>query len=272
MASTPDIHALRVLGHHVDALAIAVLAGDSVRATIATARLRRAAYRACRAADQAGVALLGPYIDKTVQPMLTLASLMPMAPGTYACGLDAEQDESPHLVGLQGSHADLHDTSWRSLHAVDCALDGASLRGAVFDNAVLEACNLAAADLLGASWRWSKVTRCALAGARLTNAILEHARFVDCDFRGADFSVLPAAQASTWRGAFVRCDLRDSLWHARELAGVIFIDCKLSGARAEAVANGVTLADAARTAARCCGEPDGSASIHFRRARTRTTS
>lgn len=250
MASTADIHALRALGQHLDALAIAVLAGDPVRAMIATNRLRRAAYRACRAADAAGVARLVPYIHEKVQPMLSLAWLVPgLTPAMYASGLDADHDDAPHLVGLQAHKADLHETSWRSLHATDCVLDGARLRAAILDNAVLESCNLDEADLTGASLRWAKLEACTLAGARLANAALEHVRFVDCDLRGADLSALSGAQASpTSRAAFVRCDLRDSVWNARELAGVVLVDCKLEGARAQDIA-GCINADGAHPAA-----------------------
>jgi hypothetical protein len=266
MAPTADMHALRVLGQHLDALAITVLAGDPVRAMIATGRLRRAAYRACRIADANDMTMLGHYLHDKIQPMLSLAWLVPgLTPVMYACAADSDPDEAPHLVGLQGRMADLHDTSWRSLHATDCVLDGARLRGAVLDNAVLERCTLAGVDLTGGSLRWAKLDGCNLADARLTNVAIEHARFVDCDLRRADFSVLRGALARTLRAAFVRCDLRDSRWHGRDLAGVLFLDCNLGGAHADGAADSIDDGASDATSGDADGDAEPRCGCHPRR-------
>jgi uncharacterized protein YjbI with pentapeptide repeats len=53
--------------------------------------------------------------------------------------------------------------------------------------------------------------------------------FRGCDFRDAVFSADDPDDPPTTRARFERCDLRDSRWHARDLRGAVFIDCKLAG-------------------------------------------
>lgn len=68
---------------------------------------------------------------------------------TYRSTLETPDHElrEPHLMGLQGRGADLHDTGWTSLRVEGCDLGGANLRRAVLDSIWMSRFNLAHADL-----------------------------------------------------------------------------------------------------------------------------
>lgn len=241
-----DISALQLLGEHLDALAIAALARDRRSTAMAMARVRSAADRACDAAAAAGVAQLRTSIAGVVEPLLSLvACVAGRLVGLHASTLDhAGALATAHLVGLEGSSANLYKTRWRSLHVARSALDDANLQGSMFDRAVLEQCDLTDANLSETTWHRATVKGCILVGARLENATLDDARFEDCDLRRADLSGVAEKPASIWRTTFVRCDLRETGWRSRHLRGVKLIDCKLFGISGDIEHEGIEISGA----------------------------
>jgi hypothetical protein len=109
------------------------------------------------------------------------------------------------------------DAAW-----CDCAK--ASFAGVVgpnarFGGAALVGCGLLGCDLSGADFSNADLTgvtfdACTLAGANFTNAYLTGARFEHCDLTGAVFTNPDVQRKGVWG----------------DLAGVIFIDCRLGGA------------------------------------------
>jgi uncharacterized protein YjbI with pentapeptide repeats len=122
--------------------------------------------------------------------------------------------------------ADASSTRW-----LRCELAGCSLMMAVFTGGALERCNLVRANLDGTSWHRAALSHCALPYARLTDARLDRAAFSDCDLRGACFDIVRSPDVASLAGArFERCDLRETSWAGRDLAGAVFTDCDLAGA------------------------------------------
>jgi uncharacterized protein YjbI with pentapeptide repeats len=101
----------------------------------------------------------------------------------------------------------------------------------VFTGGALERCNLTRANLEGTSWHRATVSHCTLSHARLTDARLDRAVFSDCDLRGASLDIVRSPDVASVAGVrFERCDLRDTSWGGRDLAGAVFSDCDLAGA------------------------------------------
>jgi uncharacterized protein YjbI with pentapeptide repeats len=71
------------------------------------------------------------------------------------------------------------------------------------------------------------MTECTARKAVFFHSQIERARFVECDFREADFQGFP--DTATFGAEFIRCDLRRTNWHGRNLTGVSFVDCKMQG-------------------------------------------
>lgn len=128
-------------------------------------------------------------------------------------------------VGLRRARciaADARDSRW-----LRCALDCAALSTAVFAGAHLERCDLSCARLTATSWHRAVLAGCTLRGASLVDARLDRAVFRDCDLRGADLAIARSPHVAPLAGTeFVRCDLRDTRWRGRELAGASFVDCR----------------------------------------------
>lgn len=122
--------------------------------------------------------------------------------------------------------ADASSTRWQR-----CQLEACSLVMAVLCGSALERCDLSRANLIATSWHRAVVSGCALVHATLIDARLDRALFCDCDLRGADLRIQRSPEVATLAGAhFIRCDLRDTNWAGRELAGATFVDCKLAPA------------------------------------------
>ena len=112
-----------------------------------------------------------------------------------------------------------------------CDFTGAGMPIANLGDATIEDTDFTGADLERTQWYRSQITRCRFADAVMTDSALDHAVFVDCDLRGADLGLVRHLLGSTMDAQFLRCDLRDTNWHDRELFRVRMIDCKLAGAR-----------------------------------------
>jgi uncharacterized protein YjbI with pentapeptide repeats len=122
--------------------------------------------------------------------------------------------------------ADASSTRW-----LRCELASCSLAMTVFTGGALERCNLTRANLEGTSWHRATVSHCTLSHARLTDARLDRAVFSDCDLRGASLDIVRSPDVASVAGVrFERCDLRDTSWGGRDLAGAVFSDCDLAGA------------------------------------------
>jgi len=120
--------------------------------------------------------------------------------------------------------ADARSTRWER-----CRLEAASLAMAVLSDSTFDHCDLSCANLEATSWQSATLAHCALARAVLIDARLDGAVFTDCDLRGADFEIARAPAVAALAGTqFVRCDLRDTNWRGRDLAGATFVDCVLS--------------------------------------------
>lgn len=136
------------------------------------------------------------------------------------------------LAEVTARHALMNDTDATAAHFRACRLYGCSMERATFDDARFDECDLSGAGLDGSSWRRSTALYSTLMGTSLRDANLEEVTFVDCDLRWATLDITNLASRSGLRGArFVRCDLRETSWLARDLGGVSFIDCKLYGVR-----------------------------------------
>jgi hypothetical protein len=106
----------------------------------------------------------------------------------------------------------------------------ASMRSVTLDGAFVTDCDFARANLDRTLWVGTMVVGSTFDGAVMTDARLGDALFVECSFRGVDFSSINLGTLATAVGAiFVRCDMRESGWDARDLDGVSMVDCMLSG-------------------------------------------
>lgn len=240
-------------------LAVAIDAMDDDRATAAAARLRWALGAAreliAHDADRARS------LDRTAQRAERWLALEPVQPAREVAGACArlaarERFAGGPRPGLVAEHAGLIDLDLDALvlgplllrgsiltdvtlrHArcdgsdaratrwLRCLCDGASFERAVFAGARVEHGALACAQLEGSSWHRAALSHTSLRGARWVDARLDRAELVECDLRGADLSARSPDVASLAGARFVRCDLRDSRWDGRELAGAVFIDCQ----------------------------------------------
>jgi uncharacterized protein YjbI with pentapeptide repeats len=96
----------------------------------------------------------------------------------------------------------------------------------VFSGARVEHGELSYSDLTASSWHRASLSNSRLCHARLVDARLDRATFSDCSLRGADLSIARSPNVASLAGAqFVRCDLRNTRWDGRELAGATFADC-----------------------------------------------
>jgi uncharacterized protein YjbI with pentapeptide repeats len=143
------------------------------------------------------------------------------------------------------SYADLEDTeltgaTFTGANLTSIQLRGSRLRGGTFAKAamalaklertVIEASVFTGADLERSQWHDARVSDARFEAVRFGNAALDRAVFARCDFRRADFAPtdrLPAPTTAATR--FEDCDLRDTRWQGRELAGAVFVRCKLAG-------------------------------------------
>jgi len=137
-----------------------------------------------------------------------------------------------HLTEVTARRGSCDAADARSARLIRCQLEDSSLASAVLAGSTAEHCELSRANLSGASWYRGTLTRCMLRGASLVDARLDRAVFSDCDLRGADLAIVRCPDAAALDGArFVRCDLRETRWDGRALAGASFLECRLSGAR-----------------------------------------
>jgi uncharacterized protein YjbI with pentapeptide repeats len=121
-------------------------------------------------------------------------------------------------------------------HLLRSELQGSSMARATLNECDLEQSTLWGVNLECASMLGATVSRCAFHDAALVDTWLDGAMFTDCDLRGADLRVTRDVRSSRNPTSFVRCDLRNTYWHGRDLSRTAFIHCRLHGARGDAFA------------------------------------
>lgn len=141
--------------------------------------------------------------------------------------------------------ANLTSASLRGARITGGSFAGAAMALAKLDDAELDGVDVTGADLDRSVWRGASVTRVDFTGARFGNAALDEATFVGTRFTDADFSPTTPKPRATTRGArFEGCDLRNTRWEGRDLAGASFVRCKLDGIAGQpASVEGVTIVE-----------------------------
>jgi uncharacterized protein YjbI with pentapeptide repeats len=166
---------------------------------------------------------------------------MKIGRGVELTGARFSDTELPdvYLVDARLHDAELVETRLVRGKLYGAELVGASLKGGSLASADLETADLtrttiegtdfSGAELHLSAWDGADVSNASFARAEFGDAKLDGAVFRGCDFRDAVFSADDPDDPPTTRARFERCDLRDSRWHARDLRGAVFIDCKLAG-------------------------------------------
>ncbi len=139
-------------------------------------------------------------------------------------------------------------SSWVDLYVEDCNFNLARL-----NSVTAQGCKFADTQFFRAQWLDAKVSkmdfiRCSLHDSTWNNAIVANS-----DFRGTHLGATKGfSELATTAGAtFVDCDLRNTTWRGRDLAGATFIRCKFmksddeiySAVGAPRDTNGLTIKD-----------------------------
>jgi hypothetical protein len=223
---------------HHRALGLALLAHDEAIAMVAAARLRSSLTALRPTATDCGASWAVDEMIASAAPLLAATScrlgvgadvdrLCRWAAHAY---LQPRRDHGPDLFELAADGRELPGTSWSELHVARCLVVASNLRGAAFDGALVEECDLSWSNLARTTWRGAELVGTQLAGAMMFESLLEDVTFVDCDLRGVYLGVADnSARPRIARATFLRCDLRETSWRGRTLAGAKFYGCKLYG-------------------------------------------
>ncbi|HEU4727140.1 MAG TPA: pentapeptide repeat-containing protein [Kofleriaceae bacterium] len=259
-------------------LVVAVGAMDDEGAAVASARLRwalgsaremlaasdQAAYRDPRARQLDRIANCAQrwLVSEPPQPLHEISALVGRVAGVAGHGgrviaaqraslVDLDLDDldltrialyEARLIDVTARRARCDAADARSSRWLRCELEGSSLVKVVLTNSTVEHTELSHANLESTSWHRAALLHCGLRHVRLVDARLDRAVLSDCSLRGADLSIASCPGAATLSGArFVRCDLRETNWTGRQLAGATFIDCKLFGAHGSPRLAGVVI-------------------------------
>lgn len=138
--------------------------------------------------------------------------------------------EDSELTGVTFTGANLTSIRLRGVQLRGGTFGKAAMALAKFERATVEATVFTGADLDRSQWQDAQVSDARFETVRFGNAALDRAVFARCDFRRADFGPTTRLPAPTTAGArFEGCDLRDTRWQGRELAGAVFVRCKMAG-------------------------------------------
>ena len=235
---TNDVHAevvqlIRQVQRHGAVLSIAMTVDDGLAASVATVRARLVLQRlaALAATDRVIEAGVVAAIERTLadyERLYAAAIIIKTIEDRVRLlrWLEHRSRRDVDLFELDVRDKHLGMLSFAGLELTRCKLVGVASIGARFDGAVLDRCDLSRSDLTRSSWIGARVTRCTFAETSLIDSTLDGARFVDCSFVRADLGASQLREPVTTREtSFVRCDLRGSCWHARELAGTKFEAC-----------------------------------------------
>jgi hypothetical protein len=238
------------LRRHHAALVVARIAVDRVGAFMAGVRAKNVvrALESHAVADSAVAAFIAREIADhealIMPPMYVLESDYSRVERWMAVGREPRdlRRADPDLFEIDCKKRRLAGLRLSSLYVAQSVFVSAMLAGVSFDGAVFEDCDLSFATLDRTSWCGTRLVRCTLHGCSLVDAMLDGACFVDCMFRGADLGASQLGARATARGtAFVRCDLRDTGWHERVLAGTKLDHCQLDGVHGRPLLEGIEI-------------------------------
>jgi hypothetical protein len=221
---------------HGTALTLALAARDELAIAIVGARLRLALVRLRDQpipADQRDLVAALEHLVANTRPMFTAEPAAAQRVLRWARARrrpHAARTTDPDLFEVRAATTELGPRCFELLHVARSSFASCSLAGSTFDGVVFEDCDLARANLERTRWRGARLVRCSFAGSVLVDAMLDDAVFIDCDLRGADLAAVHRVTLATSRRTeWVRCDLRESNWNRRLLAGTRFGRCSFYG-------------------------------------------
>ena len=135
-----------------------------------------------------------------------------------------------HLSGLRAREARLVDSIMRDARLEWCDFSTCAMSGIRLDASVIEDSSFERSNLERSSWQEVLSARSNFSGCVFVDANFDRAVFVECDFRGADLGIVNGTQPDgPVRAEFLQCDLRETHWGGRSIAGMRFADCRLHG-------------------------------------------
>ena len=236
------VEQLRRVHRHCAALGVATAASDQLAASIAAMRARTASQQLSRSVAEH--VDLDPVLLSSIRQTLAdnerilgVAHVPSrteeyqrvvrwMATRGRAIGVDRDD---PDLFEVEAVDKHLGLLSFARLYVARCRFVAVALRGSNFDDSVFEDCDLSMSHVERTSWQRARLVRCRLSGAFLVDAVLDGATFEDCDLRGADLAQNLGRRVTARKTQFVRCDLRETGWEQRGLAGTRFDRCRFHG-------------------------------------------
>ena len=124
------------------------------------------------------------------------------------------------------ARSDLAPLAGKSVHLVNCTLDGADLKSLDLSSFVFERCSLADTAFIGATLEFARFDHCRGAKADFSGANCTEALFADCDFNNGSFH--GATLTSTRFKSSKLTGVDFSKVHTFDIA---FVDCLLVAAR-----------------------------------------
>jgi uncharacterized protein YjbI with pentapeptide repeats len=139
--------------------------------------------------------------------------------------------DSVELIDVDASDANLESVSMRSTRIVRGRYVKTRFAAADLEDAQIEDADLTNASFDLTFWKGGTVRGAKMTGNRFGNARIEGTVFQRCELRGSSFAAPEALPEPTTQGVrFEDCDLRETDWAGRDLSGVSFVRCKLTGA------------------------------------------
>jgi uncharacterized protein YjbI with pentapeptide repeats len=115
-----------------------------------------------------------------------------------------------------------------------CRFDGANLAIAELDRTHVTSCSFARVMMDRSTWRDALVEDSNLRHVQFGDTLLDGARFQRCDLRSVVLTPIHPRIVATSRGTvFEHCDFRGADFTGRDLAGAVFLACKLGGAHGQ---------------------------------------
>lgn len=132
---------------------------------------------------------------------------------------------------VQFERGHLNGTRLNGARVFGCSFEKADLRQTELINVRIRGTNFDGAELDHSIWSGASIHSAHFVETSFGNANLDGATFRDCDFRQADLGARDPNRPPPTRARFEHCDLRNSNWEGRDLAGAIFLECKFDGAK-----------------------------------------
>ena len=221
-----------------------VIAGTSIGAIFAAARLRKALTHATDslAALTAGVPALGASLRAAFQEsargmhsLLNTATVPDSLPDPERVlnwflaqprsVAYRDKAELPDLFELDSGGISLANAQFLGLYMLKCRLI-TKMVGARFVDADIRCSDFKFADLERSLWSRTEIHQCCFAESSFVDASFDGVTFVDCDLSGAHIAVTRRGRDVMTGVHFLRCDLRDVIWHGRDLSRVVMLQCE----------------------------------------------